>query len=99
MPDFDISDLVLSFHRRLSNTPKQFFRYLLNEIDWEDRLIGLRGARGSGKTTMLLQHINKTASKGQKSLYASLDHLWFTNHSLEELVEHHVDVRIYVLSE
>ena len=78
MPDFDISDLVMSFHRSLSNASKQFSRYLLNEIDWEDRLIGLRGARESGKTTILLQHINETASKGQKSLHASLDHLTMT---------------------
>ena len=91
MPDFDISDLVVSFHRRLSNAPKQFSRFLLEKIDWEDRLIGLRGARGCGKTTLLLQHINNMVSAKQKSLYASLDHLWFTNHSLEELVEHHVN--------
>ena len=89
MPNFDISDLISSFNRRLRAVPRFFTRYLAKEIDWEDRLIGIRGARGCGKTTLLLQHILDEKSKGAVSLYASLDHLWFTTHSLEELAEYH----------
>ena len=63
---------------------------MAKEIDWEDRLIGIRGARGTGKTTLLLQHILNARQEGANCLYASLDHLWFTNHSLEELAEYHV---------
>jgi predicted AAA+ superfamily ATPase len=59
-------------------------------MEWGDRLIGIRGARGCGKTTLLLQRILTEASSGSQCLYASLDHLWFTNHSLEELVDYHV---------
>lgn len=90
MPNFDITDLVASFHRRLHNTPKQFTRYLMKEIDWGDRLIGVRGARGCGKTTMLLQHMQDESSKIQRGLYVSLDHLWFTRHTLGEFVEYFV---------
>ena len=91
MPNFDISDLITSFHRRLHAVPRTFTRFLADKIDWGDRLICIRGARGCGKTTLLLQQILKdTSQNGATALYASLDHLWFTNHSLEELVEYHV---------
>ncbi len=89
MPDFDITDLMASFHRRLQAVPKTFTRFLAGQIDWEDRLIGIRGARGCGKTTLLLQHLYSFPQRSQ-CLYASLDHLWFTNHSLNELVEYFV---------
>ena len=90
MPSFDILDLVTSFQRRLNHVPRVFSRFLLNEIDWEDRLIGIHGARGCGKTTMLFQRIIGNEAEKQRSLYASLDHLWFASHSLEELAEYHV---------
>ena len=90
MPDFDITELVLSFHRRLQAVPKTFTRFLAGKIDWEDRLIGIRGARGCGKTTLLLQHLHQSFPQRSQCLYASLDHLWFTNHSLNELVEYFV---------
>jgi ABC-type uncharacterized transport system ATPase subunit len=32
-------------------------RGLHSQIDWNDRLIGILGARGTGKTTLLLQHL------------------------------------------
>ena len=80
----------MSFHRRLHAVPHAFTRFLAGKIDWEDRLIGIRGARGCGKTTLLFQHILNHSSPERVSLYASLDHLWFTNHSLEELAEYHV---------
>lgn len=34
-------------------------RYLYNEINWNNRLIGLKGARGTGKTTLLLQKLKE----------------------------------------
>ena len=89
MPNFEISDLITSFNRRVRAVPMEFSRFLQSDIDWEDRLIGIRGARGTGKTTLLLQYIKRTFPKSQAPLYASLDHLWFTKHPLEELVEYH----------
>lgn len=68
------------------NTP--FERSLMSVINWNARLIAIRGARGVGKTTMLLQYIKKTyGTSPTVALYASLDHLYFTRHSLLELAE------------
>ncbi len=90
MANFEISDLITSFQHRIRVVPLTFTRSLATEIDWEDRLIGIRGARGCGKTTLLLQRIRRAFPDTRKCLYVSLDNLWFTNHSLEELAEYHV---------
>lgn len=61
---------------------------MIDSIDWNSRLIGIRGARGVGKTTLLLQHIKETyGANPNVALYASLDHLYFTRHTLLELAE------------
>lgn len=75
--------------RLLSRTDIKFQRYLYNKIDWQERLIGLKGARGVGKTTMLLQRIKQQFGTSGKALYVSLDHLWFSTHTLLELAEYH----------
>jgi len=41
-----------------------FKRSLIDQIQWDWRLIGIRGARGVGKTTMLLQHMKNAYSGG-----------------------------------
>ena len=83
----DIQPLVNTFHRKLAATDLRFKRYLYDRIDWSVRLIGIKGARGVGKTTLLLQHIKETFANLDYVLYVSLDNLWFNNHRLEELVE------------
>ena len=52
-------------------------------------MIGIKGARGVGKTTLILQHIKEHFPDRDKALYVSLDNLWFTTHSLTDLVEYH----------
>jgi len=59
----------------------------MKKIDWNDRLIGIRGARGVGKTTLLLQRIKKNLGNTSEVLYVSLDNLWFAEHNLLELVD------------
>ena len=49
--------------------------------------MGINGARGVGKTTLLLQHIKEAFSNPDDVMYVSLDNLWFNSHDLEELVE------------
>ena len=83
----DIQPLLNAFHRKLAATDLHFKRYLYDKIDWNVRLIGIKGARGVGKTTMLMQHIRETFRNPDEVLYVSLDNLWFNSHSLEELVE------------
>jgi len=74
--------------RLLSHMDMQHQRSLMDEINWNARLIGIRGARGVGKTTMMLQHIKETYGfNPTAALYASLDHLYFSRHSLLDLAE------------
>lgn len=68
----------------LANTSLNFVRYLYNHIRWNNRLIGIKGARGTGKTTLLLQWLKQQNLPAKKAAYFSLDDLYFTNHSLKE---------------
>ena len=71
-------------------TTTDFHRYLYDQINWDNWLIAIKGPRGVGKTTMMLQRIKENFSDNpDKALYVSLDNLWFANHSLSEVVEYH----------
>ena len=78
----NMQTLINILDRLVKATTDNFTRYLYNKITWEERLIGLLGARGTGKTTMLLQHIKRNFPEKQKALYASLDNIWFSKNSL-----------------
>lgn len=65
-------------------------RYLINQIDWSNRLIGIKGARGSGKTTLLFQYLKFKLPKEAESLYVSLDNLYFLENTLVDLAEEFV---------
>jgi len=79
--------LIDTSGRLVQATTDSFTRYLYNKITWEERLVGILGAKGTGKTTMLLQHIKRNFPEQQKALYASLDNIWFSKNSLWELAE------------
>jgi hypothetical protein len=71
----------------ITDSDLRFKRYLFNQIDWNDRLIGITGARGIGKTTLLLQHIKQSFGTSEEALYVSLDNFYFLKKSLFELAE------------
>lgn len=75
--------------RRVASAPTKIKRYLYERIDWDDRLIMIKGARGTGKTTIMLQRLKEEMPDPTRALYISLDHLWFSNHSLYEVAEYH----------
>lgn len=81
--------LLENYNRLLGEELPSSFRYLYDTINWDNRLIVLKGARGVGKTTMLLQHISRSFEDPTKALYVSADHIWFANHSLINLAEYH----------
>lgn len=81
--------LFKTYGRLLADTNLSFTRYLYDKINWDNRLIVIKGAKGVGKTTMLLQHIKRNFQQVEKALYVSLDNLWFANHTLLELAEYH----------
>ena len=76
--------------RRVQQVPMEFRRYLHERIDWRDRLIQIKGARGTGKTTLMLQHLREFQPDPTRALYVSLDHLYFAENSLYDVAEHHV---------
>jgi uncharacterized protein len=57
-------------------------RQLMDEIDWNDRLIGIKGSRGVGKTTFLLAYAKEKFGTDRSCLYINLNHFYFTQYSL-----------------
>lgn len=84
-----LDEILRIYSRRFQGTPEGFKRYLIDKIDWRDNLIAIKGAKGTGKTTMLLQHIKESFADKDKALYISLDNLWFETHSINDLIEYH----------
>lgn len=84
-----LDEILRIYSMRLQGTPEGFKRYLIDKIDWRDNLIAIKGAKGTGKTTMLLQHIKESFTDKDKALYLSLDNLWFETHSINDLIEYH----------
>jgi len=83
-----MKQFFLSFYRKLEETDMRFERYLKGHIDWNNRLIAITGARGTGKTTMLLQHIKERYGNNPLDvLYISLDNIYFINNNLYSLVD------------
>ncbi len=74
---------------RMEETPLSFKRRLYGEIDWDARLLCVKGPRGVGKTTMLLQRM-KEALGPEKALYVSLDNVWVDAREIYELAEYHL---------
>lgn len=52
-----------------------FKRYLYDQVNWSTRLIGIVGARGTGKTTLLLQYYKEHFSSPEDCLYITADHV------------------------
>ncbi len=71
----------------LTSTTFLFRRSLLDKIDWNERVIGVVGARGVGKTTCLLQRLSETDPEGKATLYVSMDNLANPYSSLLSLAE------------
>lgn len=61
-------------------------RFLYHRIDWNQRLIGLKGARGTGKTTLLLQWLKAQNLPVHQAIYLTLDDIYFAQHSLKDTV-------------
>jgi len=80
--------LIELYRRKIAAIQEKFIRSLADTIAWDARLVGIRGARGVGKTTLLLQHIKQAFGDNlNAALYVSLDNLWFAEHSLPELAD------------
>lgn len=78
--------LYQTYETLLQNTTTGFKRYLYNEIKWDNRMIGIIGARGVGKTTMVLQYIKENLDH-KKALYVSADDMYFSENRLVDLAD------------
>jgi len=79
--------LVERYRKKLASIQVNFTRNIFSEIDWTDRLIGLRGPRGIGKTTILLQYLKVNHANDESALYISLDNIWFSSQNLVDFVD------------
>jgi predicted AAA+ superfamily ATPase len=75
------------FLRKIDNVNLSFVRDYANKINWNNRLIGLKGARGVGKTTLLLQHIKEHLPQDNRTIYVSLDDIYFSANTLIDFVD------------
>jgi predicted AAA+ superfamily ATPase len=78
--------LYQKFEILLEITTTDFKRYLYDKVSWESRMIGIIGARGVGKTTMILQHIKENLNS-KKALYVSADDMYFGENRLFDLAD------------
>lgn len=78
--------LVNTYRKQLEQTNTNFERYLTPKINWNNRLFAIVGARGTGKTTLLLQHI-KQHLNADNAFYMSLDDLYFSTHRLVDVAK------------
>lgn len=72
------------FETLLASTSLDFKRYLYHDIQWDNRMTGIIGPRGVGKTTMLLQFI-KEHLNSQDALYIAADDLYFSENRLYDV--------------
>jgi len=89
MTEQDIAMLTEAMQRRLSKTSLAFHRSLYGKIEWDDRLLCIKGPRGVGKTTIFMQRIKEHYARSPNVFYVSLDNLFFARHSLREVADWH----------
>ena len=83
----DIAMLKEISDKLIAGTSLDFKRYLYPKIDWRNRFVCIKGAKGTGKTTILRQHMKEEFGLSESVYYLSFDHLWFMNHSALDLVD------------
>ena len=71
------------FDNQLEATNSGFHRYMFERIDWDNRLIGLVGPRGVGKTTLMLQHAKENLPR-HSTLFVTAEDMYFTTNNIVE---------------
>ncbi len=74
-------------NKLIESVKTYFTRSLPKQIDWSQRLIEIRGSRGVGKTTLMLQRAKEMRASGAKVMYASLDAPYFFTNGLYDFAE------------
>lgn len=76
-------------HKLIKEVDVAFVRYMYSEINWRNRLVGLVGPRGVGKTTLVLQHIHQTLNPAE-TLYVTAEDFYFASNRLVDLADRFV---------
>lgn len=80
--------LFKKHHLLISQVSSYIIRDAMNAIKWEKQLVGIRGSRGVGKTTLMRQYIKMNYGvQAGEALYCLMDSLYFSSHSLLEMAE------------
>ncbi|MGK6350397.1 ATP-binding protein [Parapedobacter sp. DT-150] len=87
MKALQMEKLIIKSSYLREEVSTEHIRQLYQQIDWSDRLIGVLGARGTGKTTLLLQRLKLALPPDTSALYISLDDIYFATNRLVDLAE------------
>ena len=82
-----IEQLHYRFRQYLNNQKSTYKRYIWDLIDHKEKMIGIIGARGVGKTTYILQYLDSLDIALEKKLYISADDLDVADSSLLEIAQ------------
>lgn len=86
-----MEDLFRRYRKKIQQVSTDFVRSFIHDVNWNARLIGIKGARGVGKTTLLLQYIKLNCSENlENALYVSLDSFGFKDKTLVDLADEFV---------
>jgi len=79
--------LFIKSTRKIHSVPLDFKRYLFDRLQVQSRILFIQGARGAGKTTLMLQYARERLPGEHKTLYVALDDLYFLENRLYDLAD------------
>ena len=89
MHEEEIQILTDASSRLTSTVSMDFRRYVAPKINWDHNMLCIKGPKGTGKTTLIRQHIKETfGADSGKAAYFALDHIWFSDHRPIDAIEY-----------
>ena len=86
-------ELLYKYHQQyLHNNQGWYRRAEMDAIPWEEQLVGIKGAKGIGKTTLMLQKIEEDFGKSTKALYISMDNMAVQGYTITQIAEYHRNI-------
>ena len=79
--------LIEKSNKSIQSVHYPYQRDVIGNINWDWRMNGIIGARGTGKTTLLLQKLQQLQKEGHDVMYVRLDDLYFTDHSIYDMAD------------
>jgi uncharacterized protein len=86
-----VEELYTLHQQYLKDLNIKFRRSFIDTINWDEQLIAIQGARGVGKSTIMLQYIKEVFNTDEKALYVSMDHFSLKNIKLYDIAQYHYE--------